>query len=743
LSETNGFDSAAFMAGAVSPPLPGAPPPQPGDLSETGGFDSTTFMAGAAPPPRLGAPPPRPGDLSETDGFASTAFMAGAVSLPPSPGPTPAGQITAAPEPGATSLALVMAGYLGMQQPGPDGGQRPPFALAGPRGTPRLTPGSHSSTVMAGPVPAIHLPSPAPTLVETARSRPTPAWPGLLPGPHDHLPTVMAGPVPAIHPPSPAPAPIRKTRPLPARPAISWLGPASRPTAQPSLAGLATPTQSAATPAAPRRSLALHLPWLAAERRRIAGPWASWEAERQQRRIVAVSAAAAAAGISPGQTLADAQAILPDLSVEPAEPLADLAWLRRLALWANTVTPLAAPNPPDGLLLDITGVPHLHGGEQALLNKLVQHLARLGLTVQAAIAGAPPAAAALARTAPGCIVPPGEEAAALTPLPLSALRLPHGTAAALHRLGLRRVGDVLRQPRGPLARRFGAALTLALDAATGQHPTPIQPLRPPAAFLASREFLEPLITREALDAVLEVLLGQLCRQLAEAGKGARRLLLLGFRVDGTLQALHIGTGLPARDPRHFARLFQPRMEKLEPGFGFERLTLEARFVEDHAAPQNSLPSQGGPSAEARQEALAALLDRLAQRLPVWRLEPRESHIPERAVLKRDPFAPIAGAAWSGPPRPLRLLRRPLALQVTAPLPDEPPIQLRHGSRVWRVQRAEGPERIEPEWWRPGPHPPFRDYYRVELTSGARLWVCRSGAVVPGETARWWLHGRFE
>jgi protein ImuB len=562
-------------------------------------------------------------------------------------------------------------------------------------------------------------------------SRPDPASAG-------PPPIVMAGLVPALHAPQDLSWPSRYLAPRPAKPAAQ---------ATPAIIARHQRVPSASptllTPAAPRRSLALHLPWLAAERRRVAGPWASWETERQQRRIIAVDTKAAAAGISPGQTLADAQAILPDLSVEPAEPMADLAWLRRLALWAHTITPLAAPNPPDGLLLDITGVPHLHGGEAALLHKVVQHLARGGLTVQAAIAGAPAAAAALARTTPGCIVPPGAEAEALGPLPLSALRLPPPTAAALHRLGLRRVGDVLRQPRGPLARRFGAALTQALDAATGQHPTPIQPLRPPAAFLASREFLEPLITREALDAVLEVLLGQLCRQLAEAGKGARRLLLLGFRVDGTMQALHIGTGLPARDPRHFARLFQPRMEKLEPGFGFERLTLEARFVEDHAAPQNSLPSQGGLAAEARQEALAALLDRLSQRLPVWRLEPRESHIPERAALKRDPFAPITGAAWSGPPRPVRLLRRPLALQVTALLPDEPPLQLRHGSRVWRVQRAEGPERIEPEWWRPGPHPPFRDYYRVELTSGARLWVCRSGAVVPGEPSRWWLHGRFE
>ncbi len=509
-----------------------------------------------------------------------------------------------------------------------------------------------------------------------------------------------------------------------------------------------------------RRFLALHLPWLEAERRQLPPePWASWESLGQHRQLRALNPAATIAGLHPGQALADALAILPELSLTPADPAADAAWLRRLALWALAVTPLAAPNPPDGLLLDITGVPHLHGGEAALRDKLLARLARAGLTAEAAIAGNGPAAAALARqgtgplarqgtgplarqgTGPlarqsrGAITPPGEEARAIAPLPLAALRLPEAEAASLHRLGLRRLGDLLRQPRAPFARRFPATLR-ALDAATGQRATPLQPLRPPAAFSASREFLSPLVTREAIDAVLGVLLETLCAQLAATGQGARRLLMLAFRVDGTRQGIAIGTGLPSRDPRHFARLFREKLERLAPGFGFERLSLEARQTQAAAGVQASLAA-GGVSAEARREALAGLLDRLAQRLTVWRLEPQASHWPERGAVRRDAFAELADSPPLLMPRPLRLLRRPLALQATALLPDGPPLQLRLGTRSWRVARAEGPERVEPEWWRE--ERPFRDYYRVELASGARLWLCRSGAA-PGS---WWLHGRFE
>ena len=503
-----------------------------------------------------------------------------------------------------------------------------------------------------------------------------------------------------------------------------------------------------------RRIAALHLPLLAVERLRLPGPLALWSTEGSRRLVTAACPLALAAGLHPGQALADAQAILPEVALHPAAPAADAAWLRRLALWAHCITPLPALDPPDGLLLDLTGLAHLQGGEAALAEAILARFARAGVTARLAIAGHADTAAALARAgtaaalaragtaaaAAPLLVPEGGERAAIAPLPLAALRLPAATIAALHRLGLRRIGEVLDQPRAPLARRFGAALVEALDAATGARPRPIRPVRPVAAFLAARDFLEPIVTREAIDATLALLLPELCRQLAEAGQGARRLVLRAFRVDGGVQALAIGTGLPARDPRHFARLLRDPLGRLEPGFGFERLALEARATAPLAAAQSSLPGEGRAAGEARRQALAELLDRLSQRLPVWRPGPRASHWPERAVQRLSPFATAeAPPGWPGPaPRPLRLLRRPVALQAMALLPDAPPSLLRCGRAAWRVARAEGPERIEPEWWRDRPDRLFRDYYRVELASGARLWVCRSG---PG--ANWWLHGRFE
>ncbi|MBL27960.1 MAG: hypothetical protein CMM50_10490 [Rhodospirillaceae bacterium] len=59
-------------------------------------------------------------------------------------------------------------------------------------------------------------------------------------------------------------------------------------------------------------------------------------------------------------------------------------------------------------------------------------------------------------------------------------------------------------------------------------------------------------------------------------------------------------------------------------------------------------------------------------------------------------------------------------------------------RRHRVRRAEGPERLSPEWWRDDAR--ARDYYRVEDETGARFWLYRDGLVRDGDPPRWYMHG---
>ena len=421
--------------------------------------------------------------------------------------------------------------------------------------------------------------------------------------------------------------------------------------------------------AGPGRFLALHLPSLATDRIRRAEPGlpatlplATWAASGNRRALVAVNQTAALAGLRPGQALADAQAIAPDLALRPVNPGGDARALHALALWARRYTPLAAADPPDGLLLDITGCAHLLGGEAPLLHDALLRLHRAGIAARGAVAGAAATSAALARArGDNLVAVSGIEAAVAAPLPLGpALRLPPMVLADLARLGLRRVHALLGLPRAPLARRFGQDLLDRLDAVVGQRRTSIRPAVPPPDLTAAHDCLEPIITRAGIDAVLDGLLDAFCLGLRRAGLGARQVTLLAWRVDGVVQEVEIGTRLPSRTPAHLRRLFALRLEQLAPGLGFERMALEARVTEPMTAGiQSGLGIGGRQDAAATAVALAQLLDRLRQRLPVHRVRLVASHWPERSVAALDPhdMEQAVPMGWAAQPRPVLLLRR--------------------------------------------------------------------------------------
>lgn len=470
------------------------------------------------------------------------------------------------------------------------------------------------------------------------------------------------------------------------------------------------------------------------------------ETVRGVRRLAGVDAAAAGLGLYPGQKATDAAALVPELAAAEAEPEAEAAALLALVDWCVRFSPAVAADPPDGLFLDIAGLSHLWGGEAALMADFRARLAANGLSGRLAIADAPGAAWALARFgADGAIAAPGETARWLAPLPPAALRWEPADAAQAGRLGLKSVGQILDLPRAPFARRFGAGALARLDQALGRAPEALAFRRPPTPWVARLAFVEPISTPEDMARVSRDIAEALCAQLEAAGQGARRFELIFHRLDGRAEAVCVGLSRIARDPVRLARLFAPKLERVDPGFGVEVATLHALDVEPLSARQGRLDAEAETGLEA---GLAPLIDRLANRLGedrVWTAAARASHVPERAVGRGAVFAPFAG--WDPEiPRPLRLFRRPQPIEATAPIPDDPPVQFRWRGQLHRIRRAEGPERTAEEWWkRPldeASPARVRDYYRVEDQEGRRFWVFRAGLYAAGQPTKWWLHGVF-
>jgi protein ImuB len=155
------------------------------------------------------------------------------------------------------------------------------------------------------------------------------------------------------------------------------------------------------------------------------------------------------------------------------------------------------------------------------------------------------------------------------------------------------------------------------------------------------------------------------------------------------------------------------------------------------------------------EGVAGLLDRLGNRLgmaALYRLEPRASHIPERASSRISPSLPplareegFSRDGFSKPPRPIRLFDPPEPVAASWVLPDDPPFRFNWRRRAYRVKQADGPERVAEEWWQPegsGAVEAIRDYYRVEDEEGRRFWLFRAGLPGAGQPPRWYVHGVF-
>ncbi len=458
--------------------------------------------------------------------------------------------------------------------------------------------------------------------------------------------------------------------------------------------------------------------------------------------ITGANAAAEAHGITRGVVVADAKACLPGLEVIDDRPGLAERLLKVLGLWCIRYTPVVAMDPPDGLILDISGCPHLWRGEKLYLKEIIDRLRKRGFHARMAIAGTIGAACAMARFGKSTpIVGSGREAEALMPLPPAALRLDPEVIDRLRKLGLRTVGSLLHMPPSVLRRRFGEGLPLRLRQALGREDEPIVPLQPVPPYVERLPCLEPIRTAVGIEIAIGELLEILCKRLSGEGKGLRIATLTGHRVDGKSVQVGITTSRATASVPHLMRLFMLNVPQIEPALGIELFVLEAGKVEDADPVQEALWG-GVPGLEDTE--LAELIDRLKGRTgirAIYRYLPDEHHWPERSFREATSIREKPSTRWkSDRPRPTRLLASPEPIEVTAPIPDYPPMLFRHRGEAHPIKRADGPERIEREWWMDkGEH---RDYYSVEDDKGRRYWLYRSGHYDGDRPQRWFLHGFF-
>ena len=508
--------------------------------------------------------------------------------------------------------------------------------------------------------------------------------------------------------------------------------------------------------------------------------------------ISSLSVSAEGWGLSHGQPLRDALAMYPDLITRLQNRQLEARFLASLRRWASKFSPWVAEEIPNALVIDLTGCAHLFGGELGVIQQVELDCLNLGLSVHIGMADTKGAAWALARyagqplglsrtgdaidqEAPATrsravkrrnwerggqpprlqssqggfarIAAPGFTQQALAPLPVAALRLEDHVITSLNRLGLRRVENLMDQPRAAIARRFGKGTIYRMDQALGVAPEPISPAKQSLHLACRLTLPEPIGLIEDMLAALDKLLPRLAASLTAKGRGVRRLRLEAYRTDQTMQSVEVGLARPSADMALIRQLLVIKLEDIKVEFGIDVLRVVAAQTEPIYAHQHKGKIKVGPAVAARlsqNTELDDLIGKLGARIgleAITRLHPGDSHIPEKA-------SQVLAAAWSMPQMdwPIVLRARPLIYFQPEPIVaaevPKVPLHFKWRGQSHELQSAQGPERIAPEWWlaerawRSG----TRDYWRVVTKSGDRLWLyfAHGGAISGG----WFCHGRF-
>lgn len=491
-------------------------------------------------------------------------------------------------------------------------------------------------------------------------------------------------------------------------------------------------------------------------------------------RLVTVDAQAAALGLGPGQTLSDARALVPTIEAREIDRqyLSDV--FADFADWHSNASPLVAIHTYAGawgdLVLDITGVSHLFGGDTQMLATLIGRLRGLGYAAEGAIAPTIGAAWALAHFTPGQILSEGEVANALRRLPVAALRLEAAEVESLKQLGLKQIGQLFERNRTSLKARFGENLLTRLDQALGSAEEKLTPRLPLVAHYVERRFAEPIGLIEDVLMTARDLAITLSGQLEVEGLGAQAFHLFLYRVDHKVMTLSVNAARATRDASHIGRLFSYRADRLggeyDAGFGIDMIRLAASSLSPLPAAQ-----VGAFETDDGAQSLEQLYDRMTSRLgplAVLRAKPVNSYIPEQAVKLEPAVARTPDPNPMPPPvtspRPLKLLPSPEPISVVAEVPDAPPARMVWRRVAYRFVKASGPERIAADWRQSGMRLKLteetlaaaltsqerhfeegetsRDYYIAEDEGGRRFWLFRLGLFGVTAEPRWYLHGLF-
>jgi protein ImuB len=398
-----------------------------------------------------------------------------------------------------------------------------------------------------------------------------------------------------------------------------------------------------------------------------------------------------------------------------------------LTALAFQFSPAVEQTAADTVAFDASGLERLFGFAQDIAASLARRAGEIGVKASIAIAANPDAAICAARGFSGTsIIPYGDEAKFLAPLPVSLLAPTPELQETLDRWGIRRFRDLAALPPLGIAERLGPEGLRLRELARGEVERKLLPLTDPLRFEDAIELDYPVELLEPLAFVLARSINALATSLA-----ARALATNEIRLQLKLEnrALHeriLRLPVPTLDTKAFLKLLQLDLSQNPPGAP----VIEVRMAMNPVKPQ---PAQSGlfiPAAPepVKLELTIARLKAIVGQDRVGTPALLDTHRPD-AFRMTPAFVPSAPPAAPKFRLSIRLFRPPRAARVA--LDSGHPSFVTAGAIRGKILDLAGPWRTSGDWWTADPW--LRDEWDIALSDGAlyRLYCDPRGWFVEG------------
>ncbi len=459
--------------------------------------------------------------------------------------------------------------------------------------------------------------------------------------------------------------------------------------------------------------------------------------------LTEVNAIAIQQNITSTMLLADAKTVVPHLISFDDDEIFFEKIIAHIADWCIRFSPDVGILTPNDIVVDVTGCTHLWKGEQNYLNDIYNRLAKIGYQVYLGLASTIGTAWAVAHyQKENTIVQKGKEQTALYYLPPACLRIDELVHQKLIHLGLKQFHQIVAIKSHSLMRRFGHELVTQIQYALGYKDEFFKPIKLKVVFTERLPCIEPITTRIGIEIALKKMLEMVCLNLKNNTLGIRIARFTCYRIDGKSYTITIHTQEATINVNYVFKLFELKIKNIAPGLGIELFVLEAIETNTCFPKQNMFWQR--KEAHVFDKEILSLVDKVSNKLGVdsiYKYLPQAHYWPERSFKKVTNVLATKTTHWNNKaPRPTYILTKPELIHVAAPVPDYPPILFTYKNKVHKIMKADGPERIEQEWWiKDGSH---RDYFYVEDQLGQRYWLFRLGHYDMEKNNQWYLHGFF-